>query len=803
MPGDNNIVDLQKIKAEAERATANELAIPLPVLKITSLFKSTALTCFKQMFEDADDVLFARADKAETNSEQIVYFDAMRDLRLYQKNIEVAFLQSVGSAIRGIRQTKSSAKAGFPVLADDLSLVGLDDMESRVAIEAMITKINDRAASSIEHLQIRIQTLFPNIEITRRMLPFGPFSLCYAFSDALSELDMDIRARLIIFKLFDRFFTEQLVVFYQKANQLLTKLGILPEMVSGKPVTRRTQADYSEAPGERQSDNILSSSGKEVESGFGSAWDAKAVGQNPHAYGSAGSGINFSLLQQALRRRSASSQDDAKALAGDYPVSAGQASLSVDELVRAVSAIQGEFYQDADEGVPAIKGNGSVIADVLKLVRQRIAEAGRDRPINQRDADVASLVGLLFNFVLEDDHLPTQMKQVISTWQIPFLKLALQDASFFDRESHPARHLLNQVSKAVIGWQPKEKGRDFLLEKIEKFTRQMVLDKNLNPQLFADLNQEMSAFLDAERRRSSLIAQRLKDAEEGRVKSDLAKKKVERTIQRSLAGKRLPEELVEAIEKGWSKKMVVAWLQGGEQSAEWQSLSRFIEELVWSVDPDETGVEARGKLLQMMPRLLRDWREGLTDISYDMTEIDKSLAMMETCHKQSLRRIEKTQWERLDSEKPGLPGLGFESQEKRHSTDKAAIAALPVSGLDDKVAEKGSPKESENQSVPAAQAKAVIVKSDLETIWEQRVDQLRIGSWFEFLPKGGEKQRFKLAAAIKLNGRHVFVNRNGVKLAEFEKDELIAELASGRLMPLDDGQIFDRALESIISGLRH
>ncbi|PID42025.1 MAG: hypothetical protein CSB48_12215 [Proteobacteria bacterium] len=777
MRGDNNVVDLQKVKSGVELAKANELAIPLPVQKITGLFRSMAITRFKHMFEEADDILFKRADKAESNAEQVAYFGAMRNLRLKRKSIELAFLKSVAGSIQDIGKSKGASSVAPPVLADDLSLVELDDMESRVAIEAMVTKINERGAASLEHLQIRIQTLFPNTEIAQDALPFGPFRVCNAFSDALCNMDMDIRVRLIVFKLFDRFFSDQLVVFYQKANQLLARLGILPEMVSEKRGGGSRQDGHSEhRVGQESRDTGLPGSESTANSSADSELDKAGVSDS-------GSAITFSLLQQALRQgaltngsHSGHQQGSTELVFGGNPVEDGQPGLSVDELVQAVTAVQGEFYQEGDKGVPEVKNSGNVIPQLLNLVRQQAANAGKNGSISQRDADIASLVSLLFSFVLEDENLPERMKQVILTWQIPFLKLALKDASFFDRESHPARHLLNQTSKAVIGWQPKERGRDLLLEKMEKFSRQMVSDSDLNTQVFTDINQEMSSFLDAERRRSRLIAQRLKDAEEGRVKGEMARKKVELTIRQHLADRQLPRVLTEAIEKGWSKKMFVAWLQGGEQGIEWQRLSRFVGDLAWSVDPDETGVEARGRLLQMVPRLRREWREGLSEISYDLTAIDKSLATMDMCHKQSLLKIEQVQ-----QEEPGndINNINNIKLEKRPNA--------PVAG---------------DASVSAEETGPARARTELETIWDQRVDQLRIGTWFEFLPKDGKKQRFKLAAAIKLNGRHVFVNRNGVKLAEFEKDELIAELASGRLMPLDESQIFDRALESIISGLR-
>ena len=72
--------------------------------------------------------------------------------------------------------------------------------------------------------------------------------------------------------------------------------------------------------------------------------------------------------------------------------------------------------------------------------------------------------------------------------------------------------------------------------------------------------------------------------------------------------------------------------------------------------------------------------------------------------------------------------------------------------------------------------------------------------------KGGKLARgfmdCKLAAFIKATGKYIFVNRSGAKVAEYLRLELAADMEAGKISMLDDGLIFDRALESIIDNLR-
>lgn len=82
---------------------------------------------------------------------------------------------------------------------------------------------------------------------------------------------------------------------------------------------------------------------------------------------------------------------------------------------------------------------------------------------------------------------------------------------------------------------------------------------------------------------------------------------------------------------------------------------------------------------------------------------------------------------------------------------------------------------------------------------ESRVDQLRVGSWLEIRLEGDQKLRCKLVALIKHTATYVFVNRSGAKVLEKNRTELMEGFASGVIRLLDDAQIFDRALESVIN----
>jgi hypothetical protein len=83
-----------------------------------------------------------------------------------------------------------------------------------------------------------------------------------------------------------------------------------------------------------------------------------------------------------------------------------------------------------------------------------------------------------------------------------------------------------------------------------------------------------------------------------------------------------------------------------------------------------------------------------------------------------------------------------------------------------------------------------------------RIQTLRVGNWVDFRQDDGRIVRCRLAAVINGIGKYIFVNRSGIKVVEFNSNELEAALIDQSIALIDDDRLFDRALESVISNLR-
>jgi hypothetical protein len=86
--------------------------------------------------------------------------------------------------------------------------------------------------------------------------------------------------------------------------------------------------------------------------------------------------------------------------------------------------------------------------EVMQLKAQLLNQIGAlrgERPshVATIDEDTIDLVGMLFEFILEDRNLPAEMQVLLARLQIPYLKAAILDRKMFAHRQHPARRLLD------------------------------------------------------------------------------------------------------------------------------------------------------------------------------------------------------------------------------------------------------------------------------------------------------------------------------------------------------------------------
>lgn len=754
MKTDAKVVHLNKVAAE-QSSPSPVGRLPVALTNVRDKAAQQLRKALQSLFDNADDTLFEMADRATSNSEQNAFFETMRDLRLKRKNIERGFLHKVFDAFSTLNQYEIGRAAPLEAVSfDTLSLVQNDELEEAVALEAMVAKVMNHDGVALNHLTLRLNAMVSK-KLDDKTNPLGPKLLCEFFLDACSSLGVEIKVKLIILKLFEKYVLADLDQLYAEANQALVAAGVLPELKSAPAAQQRNPSRSATA------------ADSEAEPSAGVAGDG---------YMDEGVKEVFGALQELLSQARGTVVPRRNRPADARPISSN-------DLMRLLSHMQ--------QGVPAQASDEFDLREQLEslLVRASV-KTGKTRVVGEVDEDVINLVSMLFEFILDDRTLPDSLKALIARLQIPMLKVAVIDKTFFSRGSHPARRLLNEIASAALGWGDQDDTqRDSLYQKIEQVVQRLLNDFVDDPAIFSELLSDFLAFTGDERRRSELLEQRTRDAEEGSAKAALARREVEQALNERLLGKTLPEVVVRLLQEAWSKVLMLTCLKHGVASAEWQAALATMDDLVWSVEPHDDP-EARMRLLEVVPGLLKALREGMASAAFDPFSTGDFFNQLEALHVQAFQRFKRE----VEAETP--------------AADNALVEhGLPLLELPPEVA------EDEPAMVAVIEEIVLLVPGENRLVEPEvslpdddeallQVDNLRVGSWVEFQEDEEHKLRCKLAAVIKPTGKYVFVNRTGMKVLEKTRMGLAVEFRRGAIRLLDDALLFDRALESVIGNLR-
>jgi hypothetical protein len=717
--------------------------LPVVLLQVRDKAAQQLKESLQTLFDNADDTLFEMADRAHNNAEQNIFFEAMRDLRLKRKSIERNFLDKFFEAFLRLGHYEASEPIlSEPVSFDKLALVHNDDLERTVAVDAMVTKVMNRDGVPLSQLTTRLNELIPQ-PLTDESNPLGPTLLCDFFLQAGRSLGVEIKVKLIILKLFEKYALSNADQLYEEANQLLISAGVLPEL---KVLPSRRSTDRS----------TISAATSEAQRA-----DSAALVQATESLDKSVQEV-FSALQELLVH--------VRGNLSPRPDSAVEARpISSQDLLRLLSHLQ-QYVPKAET-----PDDFDLRTQLDQLISRVSARSGKYRVVGTMDEDVINLVSMLFEFILDDRNLPGSLRALIGRLQIPMLKVAVIDKSFFSRGSHPARRLLNEIASAALGWGGRDDSqRDSLYTRIDQIVQRLLHDFVDDPAIFTELLVDFLAFTSDERRRSELLEQRTRDAEEGRALAELARQRVQQALNDRLLGKTLPEVVVRLLQEAWSKVLLLTCLKHGEESSEWKLGLQAMDDLIWSVESHDEP-DARQRLLELVPGLLKSLRDGLSSAAFDPFATSEFFSQLEALHVQAFNNV------------PHAPGNDAEVMSGEFFTGPTMMAVVEEIVL-------VAPGE-QVMSEPLLHLPA-----DDEGLLQ--VEKLRLGSWVEIQEDEDHKLRCKLAAIVEPSGRFVFVNRTGMKVLEKTRMGLAVEFRRGTIRVLDDALLFDRALESVLGNLR-
>jgi hypothetical protein len=726
------------------------------------------------LFGQVDATLFDCADKAENNRVQALFFDNMRELRKLRPLIERSYQHRIAQNFADFLAGRLKAAEPIGVLdAEQLALVQNEDYEESLQVINMVSRVRAHSARALFALEQRLALLNNGHKLGEDSNPFGPHAIAHAFRQALAPHPLPLRIKIILYRLFDQHVMHGLEPLYEALNQRLIDAGILPNLKYSAQRSTSTGVAPTPAASKAPPAPAAAHRGPAQPAAPGPAADLLHAAIEPHYAAPADlnspppadpaqlfGGLAALLSEHRERNVDAPLLGGTRSIASFAPRTA-TSTYSASELLDALNRLQQQSTHDLSQRLQRPQAVEGLKADLQQQLETHSLRPGQQK-LSDQEADVVDLVGMLFDFILDDDNLPDACKTALSHLHTPYLKVALQDKALFTQHHHPARRLLNSMAQAGVlyGGEGDERG---LLAKMHWVVERVIHGFAGDLLLFDSLLDEFNEFVATLQHKVELRERRAVEAAKGRDKLLGARQLAVDAVNQALKDRELPTIIRNFLELTWTDVLVFVLLRHGERSSEWQRACEVAEQLAWS----GTLLDAAGsaRLQSLRVALLDDLRKGLE--------------LLGGYHEDGIRRLLQD-----------LVACQYAVQARQPQVAaqlKATLQESPLGMMLGEDAALAAPiRHSENLS---ARTQALF----------KELQQLEFGTWFEFV-QGTETRTLKLSWFSPTTHNYMFVDHSGQRVAIKPIKQLASEMEQGLariVAPEREAPLMDRALNAI------
>lgn len=389
---------------------------------------------------------------------------------------------------------------------------------------------------------------------------------------------------------------------------------------------------------------------------------------------------------------------------------------------------------------------GSIEGTVVPLnLIPHIRAAIDDQISNDTDRITMDVIALLFDYIFRDKSIPNSMRSLFARLQVPIVKAALLDRTFFSDRKHSARQLLDNLAEAAVGATHDDAYRDAFATLAAEVVDDICRDFEIDVGVFRLANVRLSAFIEGERQRISEATTEDVAAALGAEVEESDRSHVRAFLRDRLAGLDVPFEVRGFIETVWADHLSALRREHGEDSDEWNGAVRTLDDMLWSiVAKDRTAQKAR--LTKMIPALIGGLRRACTALG---VAPERARAFFEALYQLHIAAIKP---------KP-------ESAAPAGASPAATATPVPIVNVHDYVSE------------------------------------MAVGTWLAFT-KEERTVNARLTWVSPLRTKYLFTSRSRARAFVYTPEELAYEISAGQVtLVVEPVPLFDRAVSAALDTL--
>lgn len=796
-------------------------------------------------FDKIEDELFTMAEKAGDRDAQNMYLDARTQSREKRNAIEVAFKKQFLSFFE--RKVTGEDDPGRAPSVDygsmELSLLEDNDLEQKLAVRDIANRMTDTCDDELRTLSQRMGFLLSEPELKDDANPIAPDTIIKALKVACDQMTSGYQTKLTVMRMVEQHMAKDMLSLYHDINSHLVARKILPQI---RPMYRKApnsapQRAASGAPATPPSP--LSGGDAGVASGNFSnpATDILATLQQLLAGGAMfeaatgtairspqANGVTTGSFAPAPVVGNADPVSNAAVSEVMRRIADGKTSLGNAGLVSVLTQMQ-QQVMSAAAGLNASAAlrnfiPGETPAATLNMLRdiKTPSMVENSSPIDVMTIDI---VAMLFDYVFDDKTIPEAVKGLIARLQIPALKVALLDRTFFSKKSHPVRRLLDSLAEASVCFAGVANRDDPLYRMIESVVDRVHTEFDTDFQIFADVLIDFEKFMAEREAANAQFVEQSARAVHEREMREMARLVAQDETERRLANVDLPAPVAAILNGPWTRVLERIYVREDGRHAGFAQALETVDNLIWSVLP-KANAEERKRLVGMLPSLLKNLQQGMEIAAVESEDRGRFFSTLVDCHaaavKAGLRgesvsvllaaarpnadteplfakliaeeKALEAEWKQ--AARSGVARIQFTD----HGVEIEELAARRVSsGYVQAMPESGKPQAVLTPTAsPSTQSTDGAVDFD---ITDMPAVELTRGTWVEFLRDGGKSIRAKLSWISPLKGVYLFTNPGAAEALSVTPEMLQTQLRRGDAKVLNESSLIDRAVDRMVNSL--
>ena len=386
-----------------------------------------------------------------------------------------------------------------------------------------------------------------------------------------------------------------------------------------------------------------------------------------------------------------------------------------------------------------------------------------DKVVSSTDKITMDVIGLLFDYIFSDPSIPEELRSLFTRLQVPILKTALLDRSFFSDRKHPARRLLDHLAGAAIGATGDAGYRAAFELTAAGVIEEVCRDFQVDVGVFDVADRKVQEFVDAESQKGAgalgtEVAAALA-AEEG----EADRSAVRALIRDKLSGLDVPFDVRSFSETIWADYLTNVRMVQGTEGDEWRRGVRTLDDLLWSLTASERSAQ-KARLAKLVPGMIRNLRAGAAAVNVGDERVKPLLDAMYQLHMAAIKPA-------------GAPAA---------SDARAPAAAAAATGVEN--AEAGAPVEA------VAPAPRIANVHDF-------VAEMVVGTWLAF-GRGDKTVNARLSWISPMRSKYLFTTRERSRAIVATPEDLAWQLGAGKAtLIVEPVPLFDRAVSAALDTL--